>query len=414
MKTPLVGSRGSALAAAAIAILAAATPVAAFDNPSSAQPPDLTRLPPGRPVKVTLNVELLQVSRIEDHEEEFDVEFDLFLSWKDPRLAFDRRREGRDKRIVPAEEIWTPVPDLMDDLAVDVQDGRSAHILPDGTVFWRRFYRGTVSSCFDLHEFPFDSQRLEVRLQSNSTNTQEVLFVAGECHVCGETGSRAHRAVPHGWKLAGVSSDASEVNYSRLGEAFSRLVLHIDIRRSPHYYWWAIVLPLLPIVATSWSVFWMDPREFNSQASVGMTAMLTVVAYRISIDSSLPLLSYMTRMDYFLLLCQAWVFAAFLTSVAIHICHSRDSDAAVALAYRLSEYCRWLPPLVLGVACVLLALAPPGAAMALLAVIAAAGILACRPTPARVVRWFRAALFPERALTDALSPPTDQWRRPAA
>lgn len=402
------------LAVAGAAMLAAALPVKAIDRPLSASSEDLTRLPPGRPVKVTLSVELLQVSRIEDHEEEFDVEFDLFLRWKDPRLAFDARGEGRDKRIVPAEDIWTPIADLMDDLAVDVQDGRAAHILPDGTVLWRRFYRGTVSSNFDLHEFPFDTPRLEVRLQANSANTEEVLFVAGDCQVCGQTGSNAHRAVPHGWKLTRVSSDVSEMNYPRLGEAFSRLVLHIDLRRNPHYYWWAIVLPLLPIVATSWSVFWMDPREFNSQASVGMTAMLTVVAYRISIDSNLPLLSYMTRMDYFLLLCQVWVFAAFLTSVAIHICHSRDTEAAMALAYRISENCRWLPPLALGIACALLALTPPTVAMSLLAAIVAAGVLALRPTPARVAGLSRAILFPERALNDAQPPSAEEWRRPAA
>lgn len=414
MKASLARHSLLALAAAAIAMLTATSPVGAVDRSPSARPADLTRLPPGRPVKVTLNVELLQVSRIEDHEEEFDVAFDLFLRWKDSRLAFDGRREGRNKRIVPVEEIWTPAPDLMDDLAVNVQDGRSAHVLPDGTVLWRRTYRGTVSSNFDLHEFPFDAHRLELRLQANSTDINEVLFVAGECNVIGEKGSRAYRPVPHGWKLAGVSSTVSEMQYARLGETFSRLLLHIDIRRNPHYYWWAIVLPLLPIVAASWSVFWMDPREFNTQAAVGMTAMLTVVAYRISIDSNLPLLSYMTRMDYFLLLCQVWVFVAFLTSVAIHICHSRDTEAATALAYRLSEYCRWLPPLVLATACVLLALAPPGMAMALLAATAAAGVLACRPTPGRVAGWFRAVFFPERVLTDTLSPPADEWRRPAA
>lgn len=413
MKNPLARRPFRLVAAAAVALLVAASPVAAGDKPSTAAPPDLTRIPPAQPVRVNLSVELLQVSRIEDHEEEFDVEFDLFLRWKDPRLAFDPKLEPDGKRIVPAEEIWTPIPDLMDDLDVSVQDGRSAHILPDGTVHWRRFYRGTVSSCFDLHEFPFDAQRLQVRLQANSTNVHEVLFVAGECHVSGETGSDGRRAVPHGWKLGQVSSDVSEVKYPRLDESFSRLVLHIDIRRNPHYYWWAIVLPLLPIVATSWSVFWMDPREFNSQASVGMTAMLTVVAYRISIDSSLPLLSYMTRMDYFLLLCQAWVFSAFLLSVAIHICYSRDTEASAALAYRISEYCRWLPPLALGAACTLLAVAPPEAAMGLLAVVAGAGALACRPTPNRVKGWFRVAFFPERALTGAQSPPGDDVRRAA-
>ena len=85
----------------------------------------------------------------------------------------------------------------------------------------------------------------------------------------------------------------------------------MQVTRDPHFYFWSIVLPLIPIMATAWSVFWMDPKEFSSQVGVGITAMLTVVAYRITIDSSLPPLTYMTRMDYFLLVCQTFVFLAF-------------------------------------------------------------------------------------------------------
>ena len=114
-------------------------------------PEALTLLPPGRPVKVKLGVELIEVSQIQDHEEKFEVEFYLFLSWNDARLAFNRQQEGRDKRVVPADSIWTPAHDLMDDLDVTMQGGRTAHVRPDGTVFWRQYYRGiypgTASRC---------------------------------------------------------------------------------------------------------------------------------------------------------------------------------------------------------------------------------------------------------------------------
>ncbi len=402
------------MAAIAVVLLVAVAPAGAIGGSAAAPPVDLTRLPPDRPVKVTLGVELLRVSRIEDHDEQFDIEFNLFLSWKDPRLAFDGSRAGHHKRVVPAERIWKPEPDLVDDLGVTVQDGRSAHLLPDGTVRWRRYYRGTVSSNFDLHEFPFDAHRLEVRLEANSTDVGEVLYVAGESTVRDEEGSGSPLAVPHGWKLVRLSTGTAESRFPQLDEAFSRFMVRVEIRRNPHYYWWAIVLPLLPIVATSWSVFWMDPTEFNSQASVGMTAMLTVVAYRITIDSSLPLLSYMTRMDYFLLICQIWVFGAFLMSVAIHVCHSQNTAWSVSLARRLGECCRWLPPLALCASCALLASAPPSAAMALLAAAASIALLACRPTPRRIARWCWAALFPERAFRRCQPPAEEQRRRSAA
>ena len=395
-----------------IAILVALS--AAGLSPASAQADDGVQLPPDQPVEVTLSVELLEVSQIQDHDEKFEVEFYLYLTWKDTRLAFDRRKEGRDKRLVPIDEIWTPQPELMDDLEVDVQNGSNAHVHADGSILWRQYYRGTMSSNFDLHEFPFDSHRLEVRIEAGSGDTSDVVYVAGESGVRDERASETVHVVPHGWDLLGLSAEVGEANYPQLGETYSRFTFRIEVKRDPHFYWWAIVLPLLPIVATSWSVFWMDPKEFSSQVGVGVTAMLTVVAYRITIDSSLPPLSYMTRMDYFLLVCQVWVFGAFLMTVVVHVCHARGTDAMLALAHHISQYCRWLPPLALMATCVLLAWLRPGVAMAIVTSAALGLLVACRPTPGRVARWLGVALFPERMLDSESADAIDDRPRRAA
>lgn len=352
---------------------------------------DLTSLPPDRPVQVETSVELLEVSQIADHEEKFDVEFYLYLSWNDPRLAFDAEREGRDKRTVPLDQIWTPAPQLMDELDVNVQSGDSAHVKSDGTVLWHQYYRGTVSSNFDLHEFPFDRHRLEVQLEASGAETDQVVFVPADSEARTDA-----RLLPHGWRFLGLSSRAAERRYARLDEAHPRVAFAIDIERDPHYYWWSIVLPLLPIVFTSWSVFWMDPKEFSSQVGVGITALLTIVAYRITIDSSLPPLTYMTRMDYFLLLCQIFVFAAFLMSVVIHVCHTLDTDEMIALARRINVRCRWLPPPLMALACAMLLWLRPDLAMALVGGALGLFLLWCRPTWKNLKRWTRAALFPER------------------
>jgi hypothetical protein len=157
----------------------------------------------------------------------------------------------------------------------------------------------------------------------------------------------------------------------------------------------------------------MDPKEFSSQVGVGVTAMLTVVAYRITIDSSLPPLSYMTRMDYFLLVCQAWVFGAFLMSVVVHVCYVQGNDRWTAVAHRLSQYCRWLPPLALLATCSLLAFLRPGAAMAILAAAVIGLFLACRPTPRRISQWITVALFPEQVLDHSRPPAAAKWAEPA-
>jgi len=356
---------------------------------------DLTQMPPQRPVEVELSLELVEVSQIQDHEEKFDVEFYLFLSWHDRRLAFDPDQTGSGKRIVPVEEIWTPEPDLIDDLDVNVQGGKHAHIMPDGKVLYRQYFRGTVSSNFDLHEFPFDRHELELHIEATSGEVDDVRYVAGE------SGPRhgpdeAARVVPHGWNLLATTSEVTKNRYPRLHETYSRFTFRIEIERDPHYYWWSIVLPLLPIVVTSWSVFWMDPKEFGSQIGVGVTAMLTVVAYRITIDSSLPPLTYMTRMDYFLLVCQVLVFGSFILSVLAHACFTLKTAEMVTLAKRINQRCRWMPPLAMAVTCTLLLLLPAGLAMTIVCCSLGVALLACRPTPANLRRWCLALLVPER------------------
>jgi hypothetical protein len=358
-----------------------------------AEPPaeDLTTLPPSRPVRVEVSTELAEVSQIEDHEEKFDIEFFLYLSWRDPRLAFDAQAEGRDKRLVPVDKIWTPQPQLMDDLEADVESSGTAHVRPDGTVLYRLYYRGSIASNFDLHEFPFDQHTLAVGVEATSGEADEVVFHAGETSI-----REGSRILPHGWNLLGVFAEEVAMPYPRLNEKYSRHVLRIDVKRDAHYYWWAIVLPLLPIVVTSWSVFWMEPKEFSSQVGVGVTAMLTVVAYRITIDSSLPPLNYMTRMDYFLLVCQVFVFASFLMSVVVHVCHALDTTEMVAAARRINVACRWAPPLAMAAACALLLALRPGTAMAVIGGALLLVLLVARPTPGRVKRWTRAVVRPEQ------------------
>ena len=235
--------------------------------------------------------------------------------------------------------------------------------MPDGKVLYRQYFRGTVSSNFDLHEFPFDRHELELHIEATSGEVDDVRVRGwrkaarvmdrtrrpASCPTVGTCWRRRARSP----RIA-IHDCTKRIRGSRFGSKSSE---------NPHYYWWSIVLPLLPIVVTSWSVFWMDPKEFGSQIGVGVTAMLTVVAYRITIDSSLPPLTYMTRMDYFLLVCQVLVFGSFILSVLAHACFTLETAEMVTLAKRINQRCRWVPPLAMAVTCTLLLLLPAGLAM---------------------------------------------------
>jgi hypothetical protein len=365
----------------------------AADAREIALPEEDMKMPPSHPTRVEVDIEVVGVSQIQDHDQKFDVEFNAYFVWKDPRLAFDARKSGLAKKVLPTEGLWTPDPLLVDELDVDARGGATAHVQPDGTVYLNRYYRGTITGTFDLHEFPLDNHALEVSLEATGYETDEVVFAAGEAKAV-----NAAHAVPHGWKLEDISIDTSETKYARTNETFSLLRMTIQVSRDPHFYFWSIVLPLIPIMATAWSVFWMDPKEFSSQVGVGITAMLTVVAYRITIDSSLPPLTYMTRMDYFLLICQTFVFIAFISTVAIHVLYALDVPHMRARAARLTELCRWLPPVVLTIINVLLATMPVRYGTFIIFSPVVALVLWLRLSPLRFPHWIRTLLKPETLL----------------
>src|SRR5207245_10376622 len=104
-----------------------------------------------------------------------------------------------------------------------------------------------------------------------------------------------------------------------------------------------VILPLVLIVMMSWSVFWTDPTNSNTQFSIAVTSMLTLIAYRYAADSQLPRLPYMTRLDAFFLISTLLVF---FSLVEVLVTTILDNNNQVARAKKLDRYCRVIVPMI--------------------------------------------------------------------
>jgi cadmium resistance protein CadD (predicted permease) len=104
-----------------------------------------------------------------------------------------------------------------------------------------------------------------------------------------------------------------------------------------------VIVPLVLIVAMSWVVFWIDPRESGTQISVAITAMLTVMAYRFAVGTNLPKLEYMTRLDLFILGSSILVFVSLIQVV---VTSSLAKSDRILKARKIDLWCRWLFPIV--------------------------------------------------------------------
>src|SRR5260370_10716953 len=97
----------------------------------------------------------------------------------------------------------------------------------------------------------------------------------------------------------------------------------------------------------SWAVFWIDPVTSNSQISIAVTSMLTLIAYRFAIDNQLPRLPYTTNLDAFILMSTVLVFFSFIEVLLTTVLENQKRSR---LALMIDRCCRVIFPLIFVIA----------------------------------------------------------------
>jgi hypothetical protein len=163
-----------------------------------------------------------------------------------------------------------------------------------------------------------------------------------------DTGAPAHG---HDFMHAGwiVSEEKHEVgtldtrseDSSAENERFVRFDYMFQVRRELGYYIWRIIGPLSFIVMMSCAVFWIDPGMVGVQIGLASTSILTLVAFLFSLNTLLPPLSYLTRMDVFLFVSLLLAFTAFGEAIATAVLKASEREN---LALSMDRWARWIFP----------------------------------------------------------------------
>jgi hypothetical protein len=141
---------------------------------------------------------------------------------------------------------------------------------------------------------------------------------------------------------AGLSVRDRPVAYAGQRGVSSALVLSIDVQRQSWYARRLVVLPLVIIVALSFSVFWMDRSSLGDRLNVSFIGLLTAVAYQLVISDHLPPIAYRTLMHTFL----GWSFLTMCATVVINlVVGTLDQRGKRELGDRVDYVCRWAFPL---------------------------------------------------------------------
>ncbi len=107
--------------------------------------------------------------------------------------------------------------------------------------------------------------------------------------------------------------------------------MRIGIARKPGFYLWKVFLPLVIIVALSWSIFWMPEERFAGRSRITATGVLTLVAYQFAFGADQPRIGYLTLLDKTMILSFGLLASSMLESLIVSRLQDSNPDRALGV-----------------------------------------------------------------------------------
>ena len=323
----------------------------------SAETPALIERPASgnNPTQVSVGIWIVDLSSIDSAQQTFTADLAIVLGWKDARLA----HTGTGATHYGLNQIWTPRTGIANETSSVVRKlPESAEVEPDGTVVYRQRYVGSFTQALRLQSFPFDRQTFHIELVAVRYRSNEVRFVPDEDWVRNgiKDGAGIAPSTLPDWTIEKWETKPGSYALTP-GLQFSSYAFEFTASRNVEYYILKVILPLVLIVMMSWSVFWTEPTNSSTQFSIAVTSMLTLIAYRFAVDTQLPRLAYMTRLDVFFLINTLLVFFSLIEVVITTIF---DNNHRIARAKTLDRYCRVIVPAIFVMASIIIFAHPRG------------------------------------------------------
>ena len=216
---------------------------------------------------------------------------------------------------------------------------------PAGHVVYVQRVLATFASPLDLRSFPRDEQEIEVRLVSYRYAPAEL-----DLRVNTTTTGLLDTVSITGWQLELGTSAVTPLVLPGVDLTRAGITFRLRAQRERSYYILTMFMPMVLIALMAWCVFWIDPSLLPSQIAISTASVFTLIAFRFSINFSLPRVSYLTVADQFMLAITLLVFAALGQAV---LTGRLAKSGKEALARSLDRWGRWIYLGALAIVCFL-------------------------------------------------------------
>jgi hypothetical protein len=297
-------------------------------------------LPPAKPVKLKVAIDLYKVYDISTVDESFKIDGYFSYSWSDPRMAFDSAEQGTKKFIYTNErledfltgDMWFPEMEIINSLGTREVDNKALTIHFNGRIQYVERFRTTLKEELEYHRFPFDQQELKIEIEPFAYDMEDVVIesltfkqaVEGDSIqtedwlIVGRSAS--YGLVKESVENIGAKKSKNEIEIDASMKEYAKRFSHAEgiliVKRMPGYYLWQLIFPLLVIMLTSIVILWIE--DYVVQIELGFTLLLTIVAFNFFSETILPKLPYNTFIEVLIMIGYIFVLISIITVVYKH------------------------------------------------------------------------------------------------
>ncbi|PSN54130.1 hypothetical protein C0J52_09469 [Blattella germanica] len=298
-------------------------------------PSRYSQIPPG-PVNISTRLYFYHTEVVNNLR--YNVHMLLQFRYVDPRLAFHSIPTNITE-IIGGEEvkdmIWTPHTYFVNDQRSAVMGSLNkdffVSIQPDGTVFFAKRVKSTLTCWMKLHKFPFDAQQCSLMIESWVFDSNDLTLEWEEDNPVSmpPTLNMAEFYISKMWTNVSKNTDfySTDDFELRLSSGnYSALMVTFYLRRQVGFYMMDYFIPSMLLVFISWVSFWLDANALSGRTALGVSTMLTLIALSTKTSSALPKVSYVLASEIWFIVCTAFIIGSLFEFAFVNVIWRRGTS----------------------------------------------------------------------------------------
>ncbi|XP_068756454.1 gamma-aminobutyric acid receptor subunit beta-3-like isoform X1 [Montipora capricornis] len=255
----------------------------------------------GPPVIVTIGLWVLSIDSINVVDMDYKLDFFLRQLWNDPRLKHDWNKTLALSNTM-LDKIWVPDTYFENSKSSKFHKvtmvNKLLSISPDGGVHYNARVTVRANCPMDLHLFPFDKQQCNLNIESYGYNADNMQY---------QWENRTDKGVAVNDKLDDMPQyNLTGTNTSRIFTVYysgnwSRLCSSFSFTRRTGYFLIHIYAPCALIVILSWISFCIPHDSTAARIALGITSVLTITTILNMLNTTMPKVSYVKAIDWYLI-----------------------------------------------------------------------------------------------------------------